>query len=321
MSKAKFSNIGFCFGDQNNIEELGGRPETDSQIDYLLKDGYQTYSNSNRNVIEMARIAIENSLADGSIQPEQVDLIIFVSECFWDRTGQSEHLDELDSTKKFRRDLYQEIVDLGLLNACPVGSWMSGCSNMVVAIGQAQCMVDSGMANTILVVGSDRDVPGSSRMLGPPGLPPRCVHADAAASLIVSNRDAPGYRIENIVQHSLFSTFSTLQEKKYGERLIQAAKSVNKMAGEFENRAPKPLNAYDHLVLQNFSGKFYDTILARFPMDKGKRFNPTKSKFGEATYASFLANMKSLPEAVDECIMWVGGTYYLTLMEVRVLSD
>jgi 3-oxoacyl-[acyl-carrier-protein] synthase-3 len=177
------SSIAYSLGEAQSIHEL---VESDAEALAKVVNGreFECFLKSeNRTAYQLAEDAIEQSLASCELTPEEIDTVIFATDSF----------KSVKETMEFFAGLCARHQ---LDNAYPVLVSMSECANFHVALELAVNAINTGSANNVLLVTTDKAELASpyTRLVGG-GIG---VMSDAAASCVISSQVEDGFAIESI---------------------------------------------------------------------------------------------------------------------------
>lgn len=138
--------------------------------------GFGSYF-ATRDVYGCASASVGQSIASSGVAPEAVDVVVFCSSAFKERTFSERNLRIGELLRRW--------------NVAPrriVGVSGAGCTDLLSALDLACALLDRGDAHTILIVAVEAFEPKHDRER----VMSHALISDAAASLVLSDRRAPG---------------------------------------------------------------------------------------------------------------------------------
>ena len=239
--------LDYYIGNLEPLETLARTPEEEDAVNTLLATGLCTYSRSDLRVSDMAAAAMRKTLARSGIAPAAVQAVVFASESWWDY--QPSRVQRRNDSRKFRQDIYKAIWEVGLANAYPFGAMYSGCGNLVSAVEMAANMVRSQGLDNVLVVVSDRQPEGTTRVM----FPAVGVVSDAAASCLVTSRPVEGFTVDDVVLHSNLGLWEADLEVDFGRFLIEMARGLKEMGNRMVAASGRRPPEYKYFLPNNYS--------------------------------------------------------------------
>lgn len=239
--------LDYYVGHLERLETLARSPEEEDAINTMVATGLCTYSRSELRVADMAAAAMRKTLARSGVAPAAVQAVVFATESQWDY--EPPRVRRRDNSRKFRQDIYKAIWEVGLTNAYPFGVMFSGCGNLVSAVAIASNMVRSQGLEDVLVVVSDRQAEGTTRVM----FPAVGVVSDAAASCLVTSRPVSGFTIDDVVLHSNLGLWEADIEGDFGRFLVEMARGLKEMGGKMVAASGRKPTEYKYFLPNNYS--------------------------------------------------------------------
>lgn len=151
----------------------------------LAQAGVQWYHTTSRAAVDLARDSLEQTMkAVDAIPRAEIRHLIYATNTAWDNDY---------SNVTALGDLVR---GLGLVNAYPMGVFLSYCANLQLSLRLASAAIHSGQADHVAVVCTDKTDPAGDRLVHPR----LSVHTDAAASFVLTRHRLPGaLRLRNTV--------------------------------------------------------------------------------------------------------------------------
>jgi 3-oxoacyl-[acyl-carrier-protein] synthase-3 len=252
-------------------------------VDILLSDGLDTYAQSRVGVADMAFEAASRALARSGLDPTAIDVVVIVTESFWDNDGVLEGGREY---AQFRDGLLKRLLlDLKLTNAYACGSWSGACGNFIPSLGLAQALVATGQARSVLLVVADRLQPGSARLMSSG----TTVRSDVAAAGIVGAGGS--MHIEHVVVDPSASILSSRTERNFllhAKNLRQALRHLDRRTHAVTGR---PLREFDFLVAEGFSEAIIRLLCDCAGITRDKVLCPGRRRFSHPFSADILVSL------------------------------
>jgi 3-oxoacyl-[acyl-carrier-protein] synthase-3 len=239
--------LGYYIGKLEPLETLARSPEEEDAINTLVATGLRTYCQSDLRVPEMAAAAMRQTLERSGVAPADVQAVVFATESQWDYEPPT--VRRRDNSRKFRQDVYKIIWELGLTNAYPFGVMFSGCGNLVSAVAVASNMIRAQGLRDVLVVVSDRQAEGTTRVM----FPAVGVVSDAAASCLVTSRPAAGFAIDDVVLHGNLGLWEADIEGDFGRFLVEMARGLKDMGHKMVAASGRRPADYKYFLPNNYS--------------------------------------------------------------------
>jgi 3-oxoacyl-[acyl-carrier-protein] synthase III len=239
--------LDYYVGHLEPLESLAKTPEEEDAINTLTSIGLRTYSRSDLRVADMAAAAMCKTMERSGVAPADVQAVVFATESQWDYEPPT--VRRRDNSRKFRQDIYKAIWEVGLTNAYPFGVMFSGCGNLVSAVAMASNMVRTQGLENVLVVVSDRQAEGTTRVM----FPAVGVVSDAAASCLVTSRPVAGFIIDDVVLHSNLGLWEADLEGDFGRFLVEMARGLKEMGHKMVAASGRRPADYKYFLPNNYS--------------------------------------------------------------------
>lgn len=275
-TKVYWTSSSYELGDLHKIEEIDELKENNQVLNTLLTLGLDQYSKSNVSAIDIAKRSIQNTLQKTNISREDIDILVYASYSFGD-SGFSLH-----------QQVGNLIDELGLENAYPIGTFLSGCGNLHTAIRIARNLIKSQECKNILVVTTDV-VPYNFSRIVQPNI---SVLSDAAASFILTSCKAEGeFEVLSNNQH-MNAKISHIDPQKepleYLEKVIEGIKKTCAISLENINKESKN---FSQLITNNYNISVSKTICATLNFNTERNYSKNISRFAHASAADNVINL------------------------------
>ncbi len=240
-------SIGLATGDAVDLAAAAGADDDPQTVRLLAADGFAQVTIAAQGVTVLAQRAMADSLARASIDPVDIDAVVFSTESFWDAgsevpdRGGLEHL-------RLRDALLSVMFDLGLTRACPYGVWLSACGNLGTALGLANAAVITGQHRRVLLATADRQRPDLPRFMRGGA----AILGDAAASCVIEASQRPGFRIEAVRSVGAPGVALLDPRKKFSQVVIETHQSVRRLDNEVVAAIGAPIRSADHVLAGHF---------------------------------------------------------------------
>ena len=255
-------------------------PARQEAVKLLQEDGFREFVVSEQGVTDLARQAVQASLADSGVDPQSIDAVIFITESFWDATGPQadggyRHLDQ-------RNQFLKLLSDFGLSRAFPFGNWMSACANFGSSLMLARGLLRDGPYQRIMLVAGDR-TPNSEPRLMQNGA---SVYSDVASSCILG-AEPRGYRVEQAVSVAAprVANVDWLDKKAVSQAVFESLKALKQLGRMFTNASGRQLGEFDSVIGGHFHKLSIHLILEALGIPAERVRRDARSLYGHA-YAS-----------------------------------
>lgn len=277
-SIAGIGSIGYAIGDLHPIEELKALTEKPDTLASLKAKGIAYFAETTDTPAELACRAARETLSVSGVDGADVEAIIYASTSFWEKQFYSE------------RDIAWLMNDLGLVNAYPVGVFLPGCANATSAMRVAINMIHAEGYRNVMVVTTDKVVPGNSakRVMWPDV----SVLSDAAASFMVTPAGQTEFDVIAISHHSAPFMWDFDNQNNLAAFLLSTVKGAQQTVADALERAG--LVAYDirTLLTNNYSNAVMQMIARKCGFDEEQIYLGNVARFGHAYAADTLINLK-----------------------------
>lgn len=184
------------------VPEVAADPKMLAAVEEI---GLRHYRESDRTPFELALPSAARTLRESGISPADVDTIVYATSSFTHAEYYS-----TPSISRFLRALELE-------HAYPIGTFLSGCGNIMTALRLGDSLLRSGASNTLLVVVADRRKTEMSPLvwLGGSINPAKdgwSVTSDGASTFVMSAKPAPGLELLGVQQHMLAAVGESYRE-------------------------------------------------------------------------------------------------------------
>jgi len=144
-SKAIYlDGVNYVLGELKDISTLDYLSSDPQKLDKYYKMGLKTYSESPIPSIEMAYHSIVKTLKDSTLEPGDIDILLYVAE----PRGQDKKIGsfEVNELAKYA----------GMVNAIGIGLSLSDCANILMGLQMGYALIKSGQAKNVMVVSSHK---------------------------------------------------------------------------------------------------------------------------------------------------------------------
>ena len=275
-TKVYWTSSSYELGDLQKIEEIDELKENKQILNTLLTLGLDQYSKSKVSAMDMAKRSILNTLQKTNISREDIDALVYASYSFE------------DSGFYLHRHIGNLIDELGLENAYPIGTFLSGCGNLHTAIRIAKNLIKSQECKNILVVTTDVVSKNISRIVQPN----ISVLSDAAASFILTSCQTEGeFEVLSNNQHmnaKISHINPEFEPLEYLEKVMEGikqtcAKSLIKVKKESKNSA--------QIITNNYNISVSKTICDVLDFNFEQNYSKNISRFAHASAADNVINL------------------------------
>jgi 3-oxoacyl-[acyl-carrier-protein] synthase III len=280
--------IDYHIGTLEPLETLARSSEEADAVNTMVATGLCTYSRSDLRVADMAAATMRKTLARAGVAPSAIQAVVFATESQWDYEPPT--VRRRDNSRKFRQDIYKAIWDVGLTAAYPLGVMFSGCGNLVSAMLIASNLVQAGGLQDVLVVVSDRQAEGTTRVM----YPAVGVVSDAAASCLVTSRPVAGFTIDDVVLHSNLGLWEADIEGDFGRFLIEMARGLKKMGQKMVATSGRGPADYKYFLPNNYSRSTLRVFCHQLGFQPSQLFLDNLPRVSHAYAADVLINLSDL---------------------------
>jgi len=263
---------------QSPIESLAVEPGQRELVRFLKLDGFQNYAHTADDIATLAADPLRKCISDIGIRPEDIDAILFCTECLWNNDLIQHSTDGKDTFESIRDSLLNAtLVELGMCNAHPYVSAFSACSNLVTTLRVARNLIETKEHNNVLVVIAERQMPGTQRIPSNAAY----VFSDMALAFLVSDQHR-GYQLSHLVSHTSAAMFRT---KHSGDTLQQGKEllvALSTFDEKVRHRTGRPLRDHGIVVCDNVSSMMASLVCRGLSIADRELLMPTKADYGHA---------------------------------------
>lgn len=286
--KPTITAIDYYLGTLEPLETLVRSDEEADAVNTMVATGLCTYSRSDLRVADMAAAAMRKTLARAGVAPSAVQAVVFATESQWDYEPSA--VGRRDSPRKFRQDIYKAIWEVGLTAAYPLGVMFSGCGNLVSAMLIAADLVCARGLQDVLVVVSDRQAEGTTRVM----YPAVGVVSDAAASCLVTSRPVAGFTVDDVVLHSNLGLWEADIEGDFGRFLIEMARGLKDMGQKMVAASGRRPADYRYVLPNNYSRTTLRVFCHQLGYQQSQLFLDNLARVSHTYAADVLINLSDL---------------------------
>lgn len=286
--KPTITAIDYYIGTLEPLETLARSDEEADAVNTMVATGLCTYSRSDLRVADMAAAAMRKTLARAGMAPSAVQAVVFATESQWDHEPPT--VRRRDNSRKFRQDIYKAIWEVGLTEAYPIGVMFSGCGNLVSAMEIAANLVQARGLHDVLVVVSDRQAAGTTRVM----FPAVGVVSDAAASCLVTSRPVAGFTIDDVVLHSNLGLWEADIEGDFGRFLIEMARGLKDMGHKMVAASGRRPADYKYFLPNNYSRSTLRVFCHQLGYQQSQLFLDNLPRVSHTYAADVLINLSDL---------------------------
>ncbi|WP_273761794.1 3-oxoacyl-[acyl-carrier-protein] synthase III C-terminal domain-containing protein [Nostoc sp. UHCC 0926] len=293
--KTYLSSIAYNLGNFYSIEEINELRDKPEVLESLLTLGLDKYSKSNLTTLEMARESGIQTLDKANISGKEIDVLIYATYSLWD--FQSSPFVEIGHL----------IHELGLKNAYPIGTFLSGCGNLQTAIRIATNLIRGEECKNILIITADKFSENTSRLVQPNV----SVLSDAAASCLITNDEVQGgFEVlsTNQVMNSEISYFDPIQHSlEIFERILAGSQKAFQQALQ---AIDKESNHFRLIITNNYNLSVTKSLCANLDFYPDQAYTDNIPRFAHASAADNLINLHDLsvsnPLFANDLILLLG---------------
>ncbi|MBW4636390.1 MAG: hypothetical protein KME30_32285 [Iphinoe sp. HA4291-MV1] len=294
-SKIYLSSIAYELGNLYSLEEIDELRENSQVLETLLTLGLSKYSKSDFTTLKMAMKSALRTLEIANISRKEIDVLVYASYSLWDL--QSSAFIEIGHL----------INELGLENAYPIGTFLSGCGNLQTAIRIATNMIRGEECKNILIITADRFSEKSSRLVQPS----ISVLSDASASCLLTNSEVKGeFEIlsNSQVMNSEISYLDPIQDSfEIFEKILDGTQKAFQKA--LQNLKIES-NHFRQIITNNYNLSVTRTFCANLNFHPNQAYTKNISRFAHASAADNLINLYDFsfnnPLVANDLILLLG---------------
>ncbi len=228
---------------------------------------------------EMIGEMLKNAIKDGTINPNEIKLIIYAQEPGY---NPKENVAQYIQHK------------FNLNNSSIVNISGNHCANVQVALDIA-CSIycKNKNMNRILIVSSTlkKDEPIDNRIIGSFG-----ILGDAAGIVYLSDRGKRFILEDNVILNNGFFFKANEDDENY----LLISKFIQKSLSQLVSRNKLKNDKIEHIVLPNANILMIEQCLYAMGISKNKIFRENISRFGHLDCIDFIVNMKSLFDQIQK---------------------
>jgi 3-oxoacyl-[acyl-carrier-protein] synthase-3 len=286
--KPTITAIDYYLGTLEPLETIVRSDEEADAVNTMVATGLCTYSRSDLRVADMAAEAMRKTLVRAGVAPSAIQAVVFATESQWDY--EPPVVRRRDNSRKFRQDIYKAIWDVGLTAAYPLGVMFSGCGNLVSAMLIAANLVEARGLQDVLVVVSDRQAEGTTRVM----YPAVGVVSDAAASCLVTSRPVAGFTIDDVVLHSNLGLWEADIEGDFGRFLVEMARGLKDMGQKMIAASGRKPADYRYFLPNNYSRSTLRVFCHQLGYQQSQLFLDNLPRVSHTYAADVLINLSDL---------------------------
>ncbi|MDJ0800855.1 MAG: 3-oxoacyl-[acyl-carrier-protein] synthase III C-terminal domain-containing protein [Calothrix sp. MO_167.B12] len=276
QKKVYLTAISYELGDFHSIKEIDELKEKPQVLETLLTLGLEKYSKSYLTTLEMAKKSALATLEKTKISAKNIDLLIYASYSFWD----------LESPGFI--EIGRLIDELGLENAYPIGTFLSGCGNLQTALRMATNFIQSEECKNILIITVDRFSEKQSRIVQPNV----SVLSDAAASCLLTSSEVKGEFEILCTSQNMDATISSLdpnsQSLEILEKITDGTYQAFEKALKTTGKEAKDIRT---IITNNYNISVTKSLCASLGFDIYQAYTKNISRFAHASAADNIINL------------------------------
>lgn len=279
-NKCYLGSIGYELGQQKNISELPFFDHEKNLLDIFKARGLSSYTESQLRPHELAKSAIEKTLAKNFCLPELIDCIVLATDSFWDEAIYS-------------RSQFNIIMnDLGLKNAYPIGVFMLECTSSSVALQIASNLVFCKKANNVLVVCTNKVKPGQDQeRIIQPGI---SILSDAAVACLVSSQNTGEYQLLSAEQMHSSSLEELDPEDSFEDFVKGSIEGFEAVTRKLFSRIHQTSEKFSWLITNNYLKHIIMMFASKIGFNAGQCYFDNIERFAHAHTADTLINLIDL---------------------------
>jgi 3-oxoacyl-[acyl-carrier-protein] synthase-3 len=275
-TKVYLTGLAYELGDFHAIEDIDELREKPQVLEILLTLGLETYTKSNLTTLEMAKKSALRTLERAKISPKDIDVLIYATYSLWDL--------EFPGYLEIGR----LINDLGLENAYPIGTFLSGCGNLHTAFRIGTNLIKSGNCKNVLVITTDRFPEIKSRIVQPGSY----VLSDAAASCLLTISEVKGEFEVRCTSQIMDSEISYLDgEKQYLEMFEKLMNGLKKVCNNALETIEKETHYFCQLITNNYNISVTKSFCDSMNFDIEQAYMKNISRIAHASSADNIINL------------------------------
>jgi 3-oxoacyl-[acyl-carrier-protein] synthase III len=274
------TGVSYELGELEDISSLQALERNPVLLQTFRRLGLDKYGRSSKTPSSLATTSARKTLALTGLRGDEIDLLVYGTSSFWDRTFAERGVSELLNSCELKR-------------AFPIGVFATECTNVASVLGIAREFLKSGRYHNIMAVFADRFSDDDPRII-PPEL---SVASDAAAScLVTSNQPPAGFKFRDWLVCAQPSMFTLDLTQNPAEYIKQSGEAIRDMIEQLYSGTGLGPDDFAQLITSNFnlSTARSLSLLSRVPMEKIYVKNIVR--FGHA-YSDLLINLADYYEA------------------------
>lgn len=275
---AAIRSIRYALGESRPLAGLGLAPTHAAALDALHEKGVLQYAESTLSPVELAYEAARRTLDDARLPAAEVDAVIYATTSFWN--------------ERFRKesDIAWLQHKLGLADAFPVGVFMPGCANAVVAVRMAINLVRAEGCRHVLVVTTDKVMPGDAarRVMWPDV----SVLSDGAAAALVSCAGGGEWDVLGIAQRSAPQMWDLDGTSNLAAFLVGTVRGASRTVAGLLATTGLQAAQFRHLITNNYNVPVMRMIASRCGFAPEQAYLGNVARFAHAYAADVLVNLQ-----------------------------
>ncbi len=277
QKKVYLTAISYELGDFHSIKEIDELKEKPQVLESLLTLGLEKYSKSSLTTLELAKKSALNTLEKANISAKDIDLLVYASYSLWD----------LESPGFV--EISRLVDDLGLENAYPIGTFLSGCGNLQTALRMATNFIQSKECKNILIITVDRFSEKQSRIVQPNV----SVLSDAAASCILTSSEEVQGEFELLcTSQNMDATIGSLDPNSQSlEILEKIANGTYQAFSKALKSTGKQTKDIGTIITNNYNISVTKSLCASLGFDIYQAYTKNISRFAHASAADNIINL------------------------------
>lgn len=274
---AAIGSIRYALGESRPVAGLALAPQHMRALAALGAKGVRDYAESTLSPVELACDAARRTLRDARLPAAEVDAVIYATTTFWD--------------ERFRKesDVAWMQHELGLSKAYPVGVFLPGCANALVAIRMAANLVQAEGCHHVLVVTTDKVMPGepARRVMWPDV----SVLSDGAASALVSAAGSGEWDILATAQRSAPQMWNVDSASNLAAFLVGTVRGAQQTVADLLAKSGLSPAHFGRLITNNYNVPVMSMIASRCGFEPHQVYVDNVARFAHAYAADVLINL------------------------------
>jgi 3-oxoacyl-[acyl-carrier-protein] synthase III len=267
--------LAYTLGDAHDIgelEELRTDPDT---LEMLRELGLKSYRKHASTPVEMAGLALRQTLDSAALDGQTIDALIYATNSFWD-------------PEFYRKGEISRLLSrLGVSQAYPLGLFFSECANLQTALRVAASLIRAGECKRVLVVATDKTAESETRLV-PPSI---SVKSDAAASCLVSAEVPGDFEVVFTGQHFNAEAGKIDPHRQvmyYMQSMIEGLSITWEKVRAFTDVKPED---FRQLISNNYNLSVIRTICELLQFEPGQLYTKNIARLAHAIAADNLVNL------------------------------